>query len=552
MTVAARRKMIPQKEGMVRIECLSDDIIIDNLMTWKKGDIVNVSYGTAVVKLKEGSCKLIDPLPKKSNSNGKRKFEKNENEIGMKKIEYSDLQYNKAMKIFRDELLLKYIQDSISRHHIQDDKLKMTLFLVNVSALLEDSRLRASMALTGDSAVGKDNLIKAILKHMPKDSFIFVTSATSSVVQDDIKDYRILAVSEINLFREGGANKELLETIKQRTEGGISSIKKDLRNQNKSMRREESEQGTCIWGTTETDKDKELSTRAMTGTVEVDEKKIKAVIDKALESFSNMNILSEEIKEEDNLIRIGLTKFFHNSIQYYIYLPFIKFLKEQIEVKETIDGKEQVIKKNIFDYKNPRSQRDVKRLLALTCAMCWIFQEQRTKETINGINFIKGEVIDLINTLKISQSFFDQTYEELDQRLSAILDIIEKHEKFNNGWVDKKLIQDELEIKSRTTINEYLDKLAISHGSGQIEGKKGSDLNNEYCSNSIKTYDGNRIYYKRVQKGFKKRLVRVQLKDLQEFLERKCNEEQEKDIDDKIKRVQIKGLKIGEDSSIQQ
>jgi len=66
---------------------------------------------------------------------------------------------------------------------------------------------------------------------------------------------------------------------------------------------------------------------------------------------------------------------------------------------------------------------------------------------------------------------------------------------------------------NRATINNYLWELEQK---GFIERSKGVHLNEHF---GLKTYKGNHIYYKSVQKAFNKRLISVQLEKLKEFLE---------------------------------
>jgi hypothetical protein len=149
--------------------------------------------------------------------------------------------------------LLKNIQQELNKKHLKDDNLKVTAFLVAVSGLLKNPSRRMSMAFTGDSSVGKDNLIKTVLSHMPYATSMFFTGATKATIEDNVK-VPILALSEMNLFRDFGANKDLLEVVKQRTEGGINVIKKDLENSNKTAKIMTCEQGTVLYGSTDEEK----------------------------------------------------------------------------------------------------------------------------------------------------------------------------------------------------------------------------------------------------------------------------------------------------------
>ncbi|GAH47071.1 unnamed protein product, partial [marine sediment metagenome] len=198
---------------------------------------------------------------------------------------------------FKDKSLLELIQEELTKRHLGDNNLKMTAFLTAVSGLSANDKLRMSLAIKGNTSTGKDNLIATILSHIPKKEWIFLTSGTQATIEDDIKDIPILAFSEVNANREAGANKYLVEIIKQKAEGGTSSIKKDKRADNKEARHDKGKQATVFFGTTESDKDEELGTRFIEGSIGLDVKKIKRVNDNTLDSFSDYDKLLEAGQE---------------------------------------------------------------------------------------------------------------------------------------------------------------------------------------------------------------------------------------------------------------
>jgi len=416
--------------------------------------------------------------------------------------------------------LLEQIKTEIDKDHIEDDNLKMTLFLIEVSSLLANPKLRTSMQVTGNTAEGKDNALRATSKHLPQGSFLFITSGTQATLEDDVKDKRLIIISEVNLFKKGGANQGLLEVIKQRTEGGTSAIKKDIRSDNKVLRHEEAEQGSVIFGTTDAEQDEELGTRLMKGTIRATPKRIKKVNDNTLDNFSNKELILKKLNQKDSWIKKALTYFYKQPQQYQIVIPYAKFLKGKI------DGQ------YIFDNKNARSQRDIKRLLALTCATTWLFQEQREVEVVEGTKFLISKIEDLVNTLKYSNEFFNQSYSGMDSRITDALKFVES--KGKEVWVDRFDIQEFLNIKDRRTISGYLWTLEQQ---GFLERKKGNDLNEELkfggeaCINRVKSvesfgkpYKSNHIYYKSVYKPCNKRVISVELSKLKDYLEQKaCN-----------------------------
>ena len=398
---------------------------------------------------------------------------------------------------FTNKKLLVEIKKELDQDHLEDDNLKMTTFLCAVSGLLKNQEHRKSIALKGDSSVGKDNLIKTILKHIPEEPSIFLTNATQATLEDDIHKKRIIAFSEINSHRESGANKHLTEVIKQKTEGGTSALKKDIRDGMKTARHEIGEQGSVLYGTTESEKDEEMGTRFIEGSVMSNPIKTKKVNDKTLDNISNMDSIIFKNKKENSWIKKGLSLFYINEEQFEFVIPYANFLKEKI------DGE------HIFDNKNPRSQRDLKRLLSLTCAMTYLFQKQRNIVNHKGIKFLVCEPQDFINTLEFSAEFFNQTYVGFDSRISEVLGIITEYEQ---EWTPRDFIQEKLG-KSRNTIKSYCSTLSQE---GIIEGVNGKELNER---ESLKMYDSNKIFYRKCQKGIKKPLIRCQVSRLKEFLE---------------------------------
>jgi len=400
---------------------------------------------------------------------------------------------------FKDKLLLKYIKEELSKTHIADDNLKMTTFLCDISGLLKNPKLRKSIAIKGNSSEGKDNLIKTCLKHMPTDSFIFLTSGTQAVIEDDIKDKRIIAFSEVNANRDAGANKYMVEVIKQKTEGGTSSMKKDIRTGMKEARHDVGEQACVNFGTTETDRDDELGTRFIEGNIKTDFGRIRKVNENTLDTFADINKLISDNEESDSWIRKGLTQFFKQQNQYEIYIPYANFLKEKINGQD------------IFDNSDPRSQRDLKRVLGLTCAVTYIHQLQREIKKYNDKLILVSEPQDLVNALQFSAEFFNQSYTGLDARLSEVLKIVEETK---SEWVARDYIEEKIGC-SKNTIVKYCKALSDE---GCLRGIKGSELKEE---TGLKIYDSNKIYYKRYQKGIKKPLIRCQLSELKAFLEEK-------------------------------
>jgi len=449
---------------------------------------------------------------------------------------YSQEEIYKALERFEEEDLLKNILFELDKGHIGDNNAKLTNFLTLITGLLENPKRHQTNAITGDSSTGKNNLIENNLKHFPDGSYIYISSASQSVIEDDIGEIPIIAFKEINFHREGGANKNLLEVFKQVTEGGTATIKKDTRTGFKTARHETSEQKVVIYPTTESERDEEAETRSIFIDVKKDYNKIKNVNDNTCDEFSDMDKLSSQLENKDSWIKKGLSAFWSRTEKLEIVLPYAKFLKEKINGED------------IFDHHSPRSQRDIKRLFSLTCATTFLFQEQRQKVNNNSKAFLISEPQDFINTLKISEEFFNKTYNGLDARLTEILNIMGE---YNQEWTPRDFIQGKIET-SRNTIKNYCSTLSSA---GLIDGTTGKELNEK---EGMKIYDGNKAYYKRCNKGVKKPLIRCEINELKEFLEQKTkkaidtfdffNLSNIKEEKEEEKGVKNKGVKMVDDA----
>ena len=408
-----------------------------------------------------------------------------------------------ALKKFKQKNIFDLIKTEIDKKHIGDDNLKMTLFLVMVSDLLKNPKLRMSMSITGGSSEGKDNIIKSALKHIPKEAFFFFTNATQSTIEDDVKDCPILVFSEINANREMGANKELIEVIKQRTEGGTSSIKKNLQDGMKTARHETGEQGGVIYGTTETEANDEMRTRFINGGIKSNPERVKRVNDNTMDTFSYADRLLKSQKVEDSWVRIGLTKIWEDSEIEAVVIPYAKYLKDEI------DGK------YIFDCSNARSQRDVKRIFALTSALTYLHQLQREIVEYEDGKVLISEPQDFIKALEVSQEFFNQSYTGLDSRLSEVLEVMDKLPKSCSLWVARDEVEKKLGI-SKNTIKKYCGELS---GEGLIEGCKGSNIDSG-------NLNPNKIYYKKCDVESKDNLVKSELGKLKAHLEKMIKQDE--------------------------
>ena len=432
-------------------------------------------------------------------------------ESTFKSIDKSQDEDEELKKKLASPTLLQDIRDEINKKHIHDEKLKVTLFLVCVTGLLRNPNRRMSMALASNTTTGKDNLIKAVLSHMPDYKSLFLTGATKSTIEDNIV-CPILALSEVNLFRKDGANKDILEVIKQRTEGGINKFKKDAETGFKTLKISNQQQGTIIYGTTDEERDAESETRFIFGSMEESFEKHRQVNNKTFENYSNLDALSFELSKEPSWIKKALTLLGEEFEGCDIWLPFAEKLKDA-----KVNGD------YIFDNNSARSMRDIKRILALTSAVTYLraFERERTlhKERL----YLKGEPEDFLQALELSKDFFNQSYEGIDKRLQEVVNIMKKEK---GEWIERDFLEKQMKV-SKNTMKKYCSNLA---NLGIIEGNKGSNLSeNEHRiygdikKEPLRRFNGNKIYYKRCQKGVKKQLIRCQISELRTFLNNKIN-----------------------------
>lgn len=380
-------------------------------------------------------------------------------------------------KKFNEPNLIIHILNELSKAHLQDNNQKLSAFLCCCTSYLEPNHLHKSMAFLGDSSVGKDNMIKTVLKHFPKKDWIFLTNATASTMEDDIQNYKIIAYSEFNTQREKGANTHLVEIIKQMTEGGTSSIKKDLKTGYKTTKHIQQEQKTVFFGTTDAERDEELETRFILNPIEGHASKTQAINNNTLEWASGL------LKEEKSYSWIAKSII---GLKYNkVLMPYLVLLKDK------------------FDSHNPRSSRDVKRLIAFTAGMAWIYQKQRD---IDNEGYIISEPFDFLAAWVIAGDFFQQTYKGLgDTRLQEIIDLMEQ---YKEEYMDKHPSIEKSNIDvPRTYLQEQTGK------SVNTIKKRVKSLSNLSILRWTRN-ENNIPHYQAYQKGVKNPLLPVNFNEL--------------------------------------
>jgi len=358
---------------------------------------------------------------------------------------------------FFKESLLKDIHGELDKRHKLDHKEKMAVFIVAVSSYLKDPKDHCSCALKGNSSAGKDSCVDTVLSHIPKDDWIKVTRATTASLEDDVKDKRIIAFSEINKNRENGANADIVETFKQMAEGGTTTLKKDVKTGFKTAIRTEQEQKTLIYGTTETESDDELETRYVIVPIKGYREKNRIVIFDTLRKARDINHLIIKSKQEDSWISTSISLLDRDI---FVIIPFTAVLEKEIGGKE------------IFDTTKDRVKRDVKRIISLTKAIAWLHQKQRMIKHVEGVDILIAEPSDFLNALIIFSDFINLTYSGIDHRLQRLLDYAEENqgnhcadisdlgfEDSYCNWILRHKAQQDLGIGSVNTIKRWIAEL---------------------------------------------------------------------------------------------
>ena len=394
--------------------------------------------------------------------------EKQADNIITEKRHLSDIEKGKIDKFLKNPFLIEEIWKELDKKHKLDHREKLTLFLVAITGLFDNPKDRKSVALLGDSAVGKDNLIDTVLELFPEKYAVKFTSVTKAGLEGlrDIEtgeQKRIIVLSELNTNTENGANKDVIETIKQLSEGGSNRLMKDVATGFKDTISQKVEQSSIMWSSTELKKNYEMETRFICVSIRGYPAKTKIVNDDTLRNCGDIGRILENNKQKDkNFIKEVLEHLMARNKDRDI--QFIMPYWEKISP--------------LIDDTSPRSQRDIKRLICISNALTWLYQDQRDYIDIpdTKIRLIVSEPIDFFNAYSVSEESFTLSYSGIDKRLAGVLKImkdLEFHDGFNVG-VLKKDIQDKISV-SRPTINSYIkilkdeDYIEYDHENGTIK-----------------------------------------------------------------------------------
>lgn len=393
----------------------------------------------------------------------------------------------KAITYSTDPYLLNHIHNKLKETHLGDILALMTAFITTITGFLFDSSDHKSVDFRGDTTTGKTNVMKTILSNLPRLSWEKVTRATQSTLEDDIPPYvKIVAFEEVNL-RKGGANSELVEIIKQLTEGGVYAVKKDASNKFKTAKRVIREQTTVLCSTTDVFDDAERETRFLQISIVNDPIITQKVVNHSLKYVSNINRYQDMENSKHSWISFMISNFKYNKV----ILPFANKL-ENLEFFKNI---------------NPRTRRDIKRLLSLSCAISFLFQNQRTIIKIHNDEIIIGEPIDFLNALIISADFFYRAYDSVDPRLEQVAESVEK---LSEEIELKDIDSNEFKIRKAAARHHVEKDLGVSRNTIKQRIKDASQL-------GLISYvgkKGNSIYYQKCQLTYQKGVKGININDV--------------------------------------
>ena len=423
----------------------------------------------------------------------------NKPDLVLMKTEIDTKLYEEAEAKFQDSNLDELISQELQKKHIGDKEQIRTLFHIELTSYEPNPEDRMSAKVSGDTSSGKTNAVNTTLEHIPEETYEKLTSATKSVIEDDLdKRINLIVLTEVNLQRENGANSDIVETLKALAEGGLRAKKKDVRTNYKTTREEKTEQKSVIYTTTDEKSDLELGTREITITITPTTAQTKAVNENTLLSVANLEkVIQRRISE--SWLKVGLRKMIEQVGNYNILIPYATLLQQQLNGKPIIDSS------------NPRSKRDLKRLMSLVKTHARLHYKQRGKIDLeNNEGIIISNPSDLISILKVAKSSLNQTYSGLDRRVSEL------YSNIVNEWIERSELQTKLNL-SLNTLKKYLTELK---NMGLIDINIGKNID-------LMGLDSQKVFVKKCQNPVKPLLITCQINELETYL----NNNYKEDID---------------------
>jgi len=360
---------------------------------------------------------------------------------------------------FLDCKLLELIKQELDKEHVGNNKEKMLVFLIAVSGLLP-TRHRCSCALNGDTSEGKTNIMKAVELHLPDEKYRWYDGVTKSGVQGDLKDDNNVGTIFFKELNKKDENYAMSEFLKSVCEEGHSETKRNIETNNKELVTHKIPKLAGIYATTEMVDDDELINRFIVISIVGNKNLYKKVNDNTKQIYKDVSLQIEHDVRKTNgtWIKQALTQLL-TPVDYF-KIPSIDCVKPNNETA--------------------RSKRDLKRFLNIACVIAWLYQKQRTIETIDNHSILEVLPEDLINAYNIMSKSLTQSFNNLNQRDLDTLDIIEKLSKsqpqqsldVEKQYVERRILQSHLKINSRSGVWKRLSSLKSSDAITIIDDKE--------------------------------------------------------------------------------
>ena len=298
-----------------------------------------------------------------------------------------------AKNNFRSQNLMFLILKELDKDHVGDPKGKLTAFLSCCSGKLLPE-YRVSMALRGDSSTGKTNLMKTVLKHLPKHWYVWGTRFTRASLEDDVEPFPIIAFSE-----KTQDDPTVIESLKQLSEDGMQVWKHD-KETNKLKDPKFIDRKVCLYSSTEKETDEELATRYIVYTIIKHHDKIKNVINNISKvyRYKDLWISKGRREKKPTWITIGLKQLKDFDV---VEIPFAEYI--------------------LFNNEYSRCQRDVKRFLNLIATYAWLNQYNRYHYEEDGIKTLVASTDDFFWVSYLTIDIFKQTLSNMDRDIEIIV-----------------------------------------------------------------------------------------------------------------------------------
>lgn len=358
-----------------------------------------------------------------------------------------------SLEFYRKPDLLSLIKQEFDKDHLGDDREKLFVFCSELSSRLPPE-YRFSTALTGYTSEGKTHLWKTTSKHLPHGWYYDLTRATKATIEDD------LAGIDLVYFGEEGANEAIIETVKMMVEDGIHVLKKDLRDDCRTARKEDQPRKVGIYSTTKDASDEELATRYAVACITGSPEKYTKVNMNTLQVASDIDLEVQRSMRDTGMtwIKSGLSQL---QPMDHITIPYASLLH--------------------VDNRRARSMRDLKRFLNLVRSLAWLHQLQRVIITRYEKRVLYAAPMDYYAARVIGDDIFAQSLTGVEHRLAKVIDAYRRaiydkdhpeylHTFTRDGkddprydntlqWVDRSVLQDIIGIAKRDTIRSHIKTL---------------------------------------------------------------------------------------------